>query len=82
MTTMEEQQNTNWADNDSKPSLSIRGFDVIATNCKDRSTARALAELRMCEIEKRLADIKAERTVLNRHKHVLQRWLGQTVRNA
>ena len=82
MTTTKEQQDTNWADNDTKPTLSIKGFDVIAANYTDRSTARRLAEQRIYDIEERLADIKAERKVLNRHKHVLKKWLSQTIRKA
>ena len=81
MTIIEEQEG-NRADNDTKPTLSIKGFEVITGNCTDKSTARVLAEERVCEIEKRLADIKAERRVLNRHKHVLERWLGQTIGKA
>jgi hypothetical protein len=69
---------TNHTSNDTKPTLSIEGFEVISANCTDTSTARALAEQRMCEIEKPLAEHKAERTVLNRHKHVLKKWLRQT----
>jgi len=57
-----------------KPKISISGYKVVATNC-DGDAARDLAEQRFREIEKRVADIKAERTALNRERHVLARWL-------
>ena len=64
--------NTN---NDVNPSLKIAGYEVIAVNCQDSATAHALAGQRLQEIEQRLAQIKKEKTGLNRDKHCLTRWL-------
>jgi len=82
MTTMEEQADISWTDTKLKPILLIKGFEVTTANCADRATARALAERRIWEIKRRLVELKAERTVLNRHKHVLERWLKQTIGKA
>ena len=62
-------------DKDTKPRLAIAGYEVIAVNCQDSATARALARRRLQEIEQRLAKIKKENTALNREKHYLTRWL-------
>ena len=62
-------------DNDSNPTLKIAGYEVIAVNCQDSATAHTLAGQRLREIEQRLAEIKKEKTALNRDKHCLTRWL-------
>jgi hypothetical protein len=62
-------------DNDTKPRLKIAGYEVIVVNCQDGATAHALAGRRLQEIEQRLAEIKKEKTALNRDKHCLTRWL-------
>jgi hypothetical protein len=64
--------NTN---NDTNPRLKIAAYEVIAVNCQDSATAHALAGQRLQDIEQRLAEIKKEKTVLNRDKHCLTRWL-------
>jgi hypothetical protein len=64
--------NTN---NDTNPRLKIAAYEVIAVNCQDSATAHALAGQRLREIEERLAEIKKEKTALNRDKHCLTRWL-------
>ena len=64
--------NTN---NDANPRLKIAGYEVIAVNCQDSATAHALAGQRLQEIDQRLAEIKKEKTALNRDKHCLTRWL-------
>jgi hypothetical protein len=40
----------------------------------DGPTSRAVAEERIRAIDKRVAEIKAERTALNRQKHILAKW--------
>ena len=62
-------------DKDANPRLKIVGYEVIVVNCQDSATARALAGQRLQEIEQRLAQIKKEKTALNRDKHCLTRWL-------
>jgi hypothetical protein len=58
-----------------KPKIEIQGYEVVATNCPDGDAALDLAEQRLLEIEKRVADVDAERTALNREKYILARWL-------
>ena len=62
-------------DKDANPRLKIAGYEVIAVNCQDSATAHALAGRRLQDIEQRLAEIKKEKTALNRDKHCLTRWL-------
>ena len=62
-------------DKDATPRLKIADYEVIAVNCQDSATARALAGQRLQEIEQRLTEIKKEKTALNRDKHCLTRWL-------
>ena len=69
-------------DNDTKPLLKIAGYEVIAVNCQDSVTAGALAGQRLDEIDQRLAEIKKEKTALNRDKHCLTRWLRKNGANA
>ena len=54
--------------------ITIEGFEV-KTNGLDSATARDKAEQRLREIDKRLVELKAERTSLNRTKHILTRFL-------
>jgi hypothetical protein len=70
-----KEEHTMDADNNANPRLKIAGYAVIAVNCQDSATARALAEQRLRDIEQRLAEIKKEKTALNRDKHCLTRWL-------
>lgn len=69
----------NITNNDTTPMLAINGYEIVAVNCTDSTHAVTLAEQKIFEIEKRLAAIKAERTLLNRHHHILTRWLGKQV---
>jgi len=69
-------------DKDVNPRLKIAGYEVIAVNCQDSATAHALAGQRLDEIEQRLAQIKKEKTALNRDKHCLTRWLRKNGANA
>jgi len=62
-------------DNDANPRLKIADYEVIAVHCQDSATAHALAGKRLQEIDERLAEIKKEKTALNRDKHCLTRWL-------
>ena len=62
-------------DKDANPRLKIADYEVIVVNCQDSATAHALAGKRLEEIEQRLAEIKKEKTALNRDKHCLTRWL-------
>ena len=62
---------------DTNPRISIKGYEVIVENCTDAAEARALVEQRMSEIDKWLSEIKAEKTLFNRQKHVLNRWLNK-----
>jgi hypothetical protein len=61
-----------------KPKIEIKGYEV-ATNC-DGDVARELASERLREISERVAAIAAERTALNREKHVLARWLQRALK--
>jgi len=62
---------------DTNPKISIQGYEVIVENCTDAAEARALVEQRIRDIQKWLAEMKAEKTLFNRHKHVLSRWLNK-----
>ena len=62
-------------ENENTPAVKVAGYEVTIVNCPDRATARATAEKRLCEIEQRLAELKEEKTALNRHKHLLARLL-------
>jgi hypothetical protein len=62
-------------DNDANPRLKIAAYEVIPVNCPNSATARASAGQRLRDIEQRLAEIKKEKTALNRDKHCLTRWL-------
>lgn len=55
---------------DTEPKIEIDGRKVAAT-------ARDAALERIRAIDKRVAEIKAERTALNREKHMLSRWLAE-----
>ena len=76
--TRKTNMNVNTKDKDTESKIIIDGYKVVATNCQDGETPRDLAEERIREIENRVAEIKAERTSLNRQKHVLTRWLNET----
>ena len=65
------------AETDTKPRISIKGYDVIVEHCTDPAEARALVEQRISDIQKWLAEMKTEKTVFNRHKHILSRWLSK-----
>lgn len=67
----------NNTDKDTEPKIVINGNKVIAVNCPDGASARELGAERIREIDKRVAEIKAERTALNRQKHMLLRWLAE-----
>jgi len=64
---------------DTNPRISIKGYEVFVENCTDAVEARALVEQRLSDIEKWLAEMKAEKTVFNRHKHILSRWLNKEI---
>ena len=67
----------NTKNKDTEPKIKIDGCKVAAVNCQDGATARELAAERIRAIDKRVAEIKAERTALNRQKHMLSRWLAE-----
>jgi hypothetical protein len=56
-----------------EPHISTDGYTVTAINCQDPATARDLVSKRIRAIEQRLAEIKLERTALNREAHDLAR---------
>jgi hypothetical protein len=62
-----------------EPKIVINGWGVTAVSCHDKATAIALAEKKIREIEARVKEIKTERTELNRHKHILLRWLCKPI---
>ena len=68
---MKNYMNTENKDTDAEPRITINGYKVTAVNCQSDASARELAEERIREIDKRIAEIKAERTALNRQKHLL-----------
>ena len=61
------------------PRILIKGYEVIVENCTDSAEARALVEQRIRVIQKCLAEMKAEKTLFNRHKHILSRWLNKQI---
>jgi len=65
---------------DTNPRILIKGYEVIVENCTDAAEARALVEQRICDIQKRLSEMKAEKTLFNRHKHILGRWLHKQIK--
>jgi hypothetical protein len=62
-------------DKDTEPKIVIDGYKVTAVDCQSGASARNLAAERIRQIEKRVAEIKAERTALNRQKHILAKFL-------
>ena len=65
---------------DTKPRISIKGYEVIVENCTDAAEARTLVEQRISDIQKWLAEMKAEKTLFNRQKHILGRWLNKQIK--
>jgi hypothetical protein len=70
-----EKQDMNTTDNDGKPRLLIKDYEVIAENCTDKVTAISLAEQAISEIDQQLAKVKAQKTQLNSTRHILSQWL-------
>jgi hypothetical protein len=61
---------------DTEPKIVIDGYKVTAVNCQDGALSRELVAERIRAIDKRVAETKAERTALNRQKHILTKWLA------
>ena len=60
----------NTKNKDTEPKIKIDGYKVTVAT-------RELAAEHIRAIDKRVAEIKAERTALNRQKHMLLRWLAE-----
>ncbi|HZS18154.1 MAG TPA: hypothetical protein VFA51_09520 [Candidatus Udaeobacter sp.] len=62
---------------DTQPRILLQGYEVIIENCDDAEQARALVQQRIGQIEQVLTDMKAEKTLFNRQKHILTKWLSK-----